>query len=198
MRKEQYAVALALIEDGQIVLGVLGCPNLPTNGGTGALLVARRGGGARQVPVERGGFHDGAPVGVSDVSDPTEACFCESVESGHSDQGGSAKVAARLRITAEPVRMDSQAKYAAVARGDAAIYMRLPTRKNYREKIWDHAAGTIVVEEAGGRVSDIAGRALQYTHGRQLEENRGILATNGRLHEAVLEAIRAEDITAPD
>ncbi len=39
----------------------------------------------------------------------------------------------------------------AVARGDASIYLRLPTRADYGEKIWDHAAGKFVVEQAGGR-----------------------------------------------
>jgi len=31
LRGEQYAVALALIEDGRVVLGVLGCPNFPVD-----------------------------------------------------------------------------------------------------------------------------------------------------------------------
>ena len=73
--------------------------------------------------------------------------------------------------------MDSQAKYAAVARGDAALYLRLPSPKSpdYREKIWDHAAGAIVVEEAGGRVTDLSGRSLDFGHGQRLEENRGVV-----------------------
>ena len=61
----------------------------------------------------------------------------------------------RLGINAPPVRIDSQAKYALVARGEADIYLRLPTRADYREKIWDHAAGALIVAEAGGVVTDI-------------------------------------------
>lgn len=49
----------------------------------------------------------------------------------------------KLGVKAPPVRIDSQAKYGALSRGDGAIYMRFP-RKGYREKIWDHAAGCIV------------------------------------------------------
>ena len=44
-----------------------------------------------------------------------------------------------------------------LARGDAAINMRFPHR-SYREKIWDHAAGALIVEEAGARISDASGR----------------------------------------
>lgn len=50
----------------------------------------------------------------------------------------------KLGVKAPPVRIDSQAKYGALARGDGAIYLRFP-HKGYREKIWDHAAGYIVV-----------------------------------------------------
>ena len=50
----------------------------------------------------------------------------------------------KLGVWAPPVRIDSQAKYGALARGDGAIYLRFP-HKGYKEKIWDHAAGSIVV-----------------------------------------------------
>jgi 3'(2'), 5'-bisphosphate nucleotidase len=86
--------------------------------------------------------------------------------------------------------MDSQAKYAAVARGEADIYLRLPTRSDYREKIWDHAAGALIVSEAGGVVSDVSGRPLEFTHGRELAANRGVIVTNGRLHHGVIEGLR--------
>jgi hypothetical protein len=40
--------------------------------------------------------------------------------------------------------MDSQAKYGALARGDGAIFLRIP-HKGYIETVWDHAAGSIIV-----------------------------------------------------
>ncbi len=192
LRKEQYAVALGLIEDNQVVLGALGCPNLPLSDGgeAGTLLVAERGRGTRVLPLWSDDM-DGRAVSVSAIASPAEARFCESVESGHSDQDASVKIARRLGITTPPVRMDSQCKYAAVARGDASIYLRLPTRADYREKIWDHAAGLICVVEAGGQVTDIDGKPLDFSHGRTFAENRGVVATNGAVHNAVIEAIRA-------
>lgn len=54
----------------------------------------------------------------------------------------------KLGVKAPPVRIDSQAKYGALSRGDGAIYLRFP-HKGYREKIWDHAAGCIVVTGTG-------------------------------------------------
>jgi 3'(2'), 5'-bisphosphate nucleotidase len=189
LRGEQYAVALALVEDGEIVLGVLGCPRLLAPGGdAGVLMMAERGAGARQRALAGG---DERPIQVTDIADPARAVVCESVESGHSSHGDAARVAETLGITAPPLRMDSQAKYAAVARGDASIYLRLPTRKGYEEKIWDHAAGALIVREAGGRVSDIRGRALDFAQGRTLRANLGVVATGGRIHDRVIEAIAA-------
>src|SRR5690606_16270063 len=114
----------------------------------------------------------------------------ESVESGHSAHSESARIAQKLGISRSPIRLDSQAKYATVADGRADIYLRLPTRADYVEKIWDHAGGVLVVQEAGGTVTDIHGKPLEFTHGRGLNANQGVVATAGTLHEQVLAAIR--------
>jgi 3'(2'), 5'-bisphosphate nucleotidase len=194
LRNEQYAVALALIVEGQVTVAALACPNLPldfraecTSRAGGCLFAAVRGQGTVAIPLEGGGSE--IPITVSERDDPAAARFCESVESGHSAHGESAAVAARLGITTAPLRLDSQAKYAVVAGGQADVYLRLPTRADYREKIWDHAAGVLIVEEAGGMVTDISGRPLEFTHGRELAANRGVIVTNGRLHGRVQSAL---------
>ncbi len=189
LRKEQYAVALALIEHGQVVLGVLGCPNLPGPEGNGLLMVAQRGQGAELLPLWSEAT-TGSVVKVSANTNLSAARFCESVESGHSDQDQSVQIAKLLGINSEAVRMDSQAKYATVARGEAEIYLRLPTRADYREKIWDHAAGMLAVTEAGGTVTDVTGAPLDFSRGRKLERNQGIIATNGPIHQDVVKAVR--------
>jgi 3'(2'), 5'-bisphosphate nucleotidase len=85
--------------------------------------------------------------------------------------------------------MDSQAKYALVARGDASYYLRLPAAGRRLENIWDHAAGCLVVQEAGGKVTDLRGRPLDFRHGRRLTGNTGILASSGSIHDTVLDAL---------
>ena len=189
LRREQYAIALALIENGRVELGVLGCPNLPLEGGLGALFTAVRGEPTRMQDL----WDADAParsVSVAKLERADQARFCESVESGHSDQDESARIAEDLGIRSEPFRIDSQCKYAAVARNDASIYLRLPTRADYREKIWDHAAGSLVVECAGGRVTDSDGAPLDFTVGATLARNRGIVATCGTIHDEVIAAVR--------
>ena len=192
LRLDQYACALGLIEDGQVVLGVLGCPNLPLDaaqpeGEKGCLFVAVEGEGAFVRTLED---DTETAISVTDVRDAAAASFCESVEAAHSSQSDSAKVAKLLGITAPPFRIDSQCKYAAVARGDASVYLRLPARADYEEKIWDHAAGAMVIAEAGGRVTDVAGRDLDFSLGRTLRNNKGVVVTNGHLHERVIGAVK--------
>ena len=192
LRLDQYAVALALIEDGELVLGALGCPNLPVDasqpeGERGCLFISVRGQGSFTRALEGG---EERAIRVTDIENAAEASLCESVEAGHSSQSDTAKVAELLGITSPPFRIDSQCKYAAVARGDASIYLRLPTRKDYEEKIWDHAAGSMVVSEAGGRITDVDGQPLDFSLGRTLGGNTGVVVTNGHVHDEVVAAVK--------
>lgn len=194
LRNDQYAVALALFEDGELKLGVMACPALPwhldaPDGSTGVLFVAERGQGAKMAPLGGGHFE---PIHVAEAGDTARIRFAESVEAAHGDQALQNKIARAVGITTPPLRMDSQAKYGAVARGDASLYLRLPSPKypGYREKIWDHAAGTIIVEEAGGRVTDMFGRPLDFATAARMQDNRGVVVSNGLRHDAVIAALQ--------
>lgn len=195
LRGDQYAVALAWICDGRVEIGVLGCPELegafrPAAGGLGSLIAAVRGEGAWTRPLERDGQWQ--QLAVSNRSQPVEARLLRSVERSHTNADAVGQLLTALGSAAPPVAMDSQAKYAVLAAGGADLLVRLisPLRPDYAEMIWDQAAGSIVVTEAGGRVTDLDGRPLDFSRGRTLTRNRGILASNGHLHEAVLAALR--------
>lgn len=194
LRREQYAVALALVRDGRVEIGVLGCPELAgarraAIGGPGSLVLAIRGEGARAQALDGGEWE---ALRVSSRNDPRQARILRSVEKAHTNTDEIAQLATSLGVAAPSVGMDSQAKYAVLGAGEGDVLLRLlsPSRPDYREKIWDQAAGSIVVTEAGGRISDLDGRELDFSRGRSLARNRGILATNGHLHEALLEGLR--------
>ena len=193
LRKQQYAISLALIEDGQVVLGLLGCPNLPKSGvdqsTAGALLFAIRDGGAFQTSLFDESDSRSTIAASQEVGFPN-ARLCESVESGHSKHDASAEVKETLGISKDSVRLDSQAKYAVVARGDAEAYLRLPTRADYQEKIWDHAGGVIVAKEAGATVTDCVGKPLDFSLGRTLAENQGVVVSAGVDHQRLVTEVR--------
>jgi 3'(2'), 5'-bisphosphate nucleotidase len=196
LRGEQYAVALALVVDGEVRVGVLGCPNLADAvrleaGGAGSLLIGVRGQGAWITSLSMPGVFE--RLLVSTVDQVAQARILRSVESGHTNVDQVGLFAQTLGVKVPAATMDSQAKYAVLAAGQGDLYLRLLSHEkpNYREKIWDQAAGSIIIEEAGGRVTDLQGQALDFTTGRSLTNNRGILASNGLLHPAALDALRA-------
>ncbi|KAI9736566.1 MAG: hypothetical protein M1818_006077 [Claussenomyces sp. TS43310] len=205
LRGGQYAVCLALMVDGDVRVGVLGCPNLPVDDsaplsanvgtdstdaeGYGVLFAAVQGQGATSRALSQGGLQPSRSIAMKPVRDITQATFCESVEAGHSSHDDQAAIAKKLGIVKESVRMDSQAKYGSIARGAGDIYLRLPVKASYQEKIWDHAAGDLIVREAGGRVTDALGRRLDFSKGRTLAENKGVVAAPAAVHDQVLKVV---------
>lgn len=205
LRGGQYAVCLALMVDGDVKVGVLGCPNLPVDDGApldakigedassegkGVLIAGVEGQGATSRPLTAGALASPIKISMRSLPALTEATFCESVEAGHSSHGDQAAIAAKLGITKPSVRMDSQAKYASIARGAGDVYLRLPVSATYQEKIWDHAAGDLIVREAGGSVTDTKGERLDFSIGRTLAKNKGVVASPKPLHAQVVKAVR--------
>ena len=203
VRGGQFCIGLAFSENSRPVLGVLGCPALafPRLGDAtlGSLIYATAGGGAWQEALFEGEGEGGAQrrerLSVAPASAAVDGVVCESFEAGHSDHALSARMAALLGVRRPPLQLDSMVKYGLLARGEASIYLRFP-RSGYVECAWDHAAGTLILEEAGGRVTDAAGAPLLFG-GRKLDRNVGVVATNGALHEEVLAAYRAATAAAP-
>jgi 3'(2'), 5'-bisphosphate nucleotidase len=192
LRGDQYAVALALVVDGDVKVGVLACPYLPFTPGNsderGVLFTAVRGQGAFLEPLAGGTARQ---IHVTTAQDAGSFRMVESVESKHGDHSLQGRIARNVGIRTESVRMDSQAKYGAVARGAAVLYLRRPSPRtpDYRENIWDHAAGALVVEEAGGTVTDLRGTPLDFANGTRMVDNRGVVVSNGRIHRQVIDEL---------
>jgi 3'(2'), 5'-bisphosphate nucleotidase len=194
LRGDQYAVAVALIEEGEVKVGILACPSLCVNPGDdegekGVLFSAVRGQGATMSPM-KGGLN--TPIQVASLEQNSNLPFVESVETAHCDQNQQHAVAKAAGIQDLSLRVDGQAKYGMVARGEAVLYLRFPSSQSptYLEKIWDHAAGAIIVEEAGGSVTDMEGRPLDFSHGPDMTDTHGIIAGNVSSHEKVLEVLK--------
>ncbi|OUS43707.1 putative PAP-specific phosphatase [Ostreococcus tauri] len=218
VRGDQYAIALALMDDGDLKVGVMGCPNMPKTGEVlefqesyaygfsprlvskmlagdslgwykGCIFTAVRGKGTYMFPTDPTLKFEPVKVSVSEAFDPRKAKFTEPVMKANSSQGFTAAVATNLGIECKPLRIYSQVKYGSVARADADVFMKFP-KAGYMEKIWDHAAGVILVEEAGGTVSDAGGAPLNFAGGRYIEGlDRGIIAASSALHAKLLDSV---------
>ena len=198
LRGDQYAICLAYVVGGDVQIGVIGCPNLTTAfeeelGGAGSLFAAQRGQGSWVTALDTSTLEAAfSALHVSREREARQARLLRSFESGHTNVGQIVDFTEALDVEVGPVRLDSQAKYALLAGGKAEIYLRLLDggREDYREAIWDQASGALLVEEAGGKVTDLDGKALDFSRGERLIGNRGICATNGLLHQRTLEALR--------
>eukprot|EP00558_Chaetoceros_sp_UNC1202_P011776 CAMPEP_0197248582 /NCGR_PEP_ID=MMETSP1429-20130617/40577_1 /TAXON_ID=49237 /ORGANISM="Chaetoceros sp., Strain UNC1202" /LENGTH=484 /DNA_ID=CAMNT_0042709853 /DNA_START=295 /DNA_END=1749 /DNA_ORIENTATION=- len=231
----QYCIALALIEDGVPIVGLLGCPNLPTSrddenyewssdeteennaSSRGCIFVASKGGGCYQLPLYpsstdgTGHDADASTIGASKVhvtaNDGSggvalnQARFCVGVEQYGDPEGKVSAIANKIHGKLDDDgdilftrRMDSQVKYGVLARGGAEIMTRLP-KKSYVEWIWDHAAGRIVIEEAGGNQVDTNGNLVDYGRGAKMDKNvDGLLVSSGGIFsKALLDAYTEQE-----
>jgi 3'(2'), 5'-bisphosphate nucleotidase len=209
IRGDQYAVALALIEQGEVKVGVLACPalsvprrdNKDVSSMEGVLFVAVRGQGTHVQCLFEDDTSSWCPPLRLDNTTTTAATIqhrmVESWESSHSHPALQKLIAQVVGIPDDaipPLRMDSQAKYGVVALGQASMYLRLPNpqKPNYKENIWDHAAGSIIVQEAGGRVTNMRGENLNYTEGTKFT-GTGVVVSIGEgtsIHEKILSALQ--------
>jgi histidinol-phosphatase len=155
-----WAVLIGLEEAGEVTAGVV------FNPASGELLWARRGDGA---------WAGGDRLRVSDCETLRDAFLLHSDlhllrAAGH--WPGFLRV---LDACSRTRGFGDYYGYGLVASGKAEIYLETDL------KPWDAAPVKILVEEAGGRLTDFSGRPTIY--------NGSVLATNGRLHEPVLQAL---------
>lgn len=212
LRGDQFAVCLALIEDGKVVLGVIGCPNLPEHivlndkqsGTKGGLFSAVKGVGSFYTPLfetdEFVPLKDQEKIKMTSETSSATLKVVEGVEKGHSSHSTQSQIKLKLgfsedTVAQQTINLDSQVKYCVLAKGQADIYLRLPVSDTYREKIWDHAAGNILIYESGGQVGDIGGQELDFGKGRQLN-SKGVIAANKAIFPKVIEAVK--DVLSQD
>ncbi|MEM1281946.1 MAG: inositol monophosphatase family protein [Chlamydiota bacterium] len=183
LRGEQYAIALALVNNGETTMGILGCPNYETDG---SIYFTEKGHGSKVICLKDGSTQQ---LKMAALSDTSKIVLCTSYESSHNDAIKTNILLDKLKITANPIKSDGQGKYGLVASGKAHLFLRIPKDNSYREKIWDHRAGELLVREAGGVVTDIHGRDLECKEGHSFRDSVGVLACHPSLHEKILASL---------
>ncbi len=191
-----YAIAIARIQNGKVTFGALGCPNLEAVDGSkelGTLVIAARGKGAWSAPLYPG--QTWKKLSVSQEKKIENAIIVTSFHGKHTSHNRTEILRKNLGMIPAANLLDSQTKHAIVAAGKGDVFFRLLPRSNphYEEKIWDAAAGVIAIEEAGGKATDLDGKELDFRAGKTLARNRGVLATNGWLHDDVLRGLKVID-----
>ena len=116
--------------------------------------------------------------------------ICEAVEVSRRDAEGAAAIVKRLGGGTVVLRLDSQCKYAVVARGQADAFIRLPVNNAKADWIWDHAPGALIAAEAGCAATDADSRLYDFSTGKMMTKNRGTVVAPVRLHGRIIGALR--------
>ena len=124
------------------------------------------------------------PLSVSNQSHLKQAKMCHSL---HYDEPWVMDFAARAEIT-NFVQIDSMAKFCMIADGTADLYIK-PMNKS-RSFAWDFLPGTLLVQEAGGTVSDLRGNGIEFNDDKCMVSAPGLIASNSIIHDEILTKLR--------
>ncbi|PMB68293.1 3'(2'),5'-bisphosphate nucleotidase [Beauveria bassiana] len=210
LKGQQYAVALALIENGREVVGVLACPSLKVADdggiyddvvdadGLGVLLAAVKGQGAtiRRFPSAATASLLSSPATplppllppAAENSLTSRLRFVDCQRSTSTNHGLPRRLASRLGARYPGLDVwASHVRYAALVLGAADAWVRLGARPEAVFYVWDNAGAQLLFTERGGRVTDFDGRAMEFGAGRDLRANRGMVAARADVHGVLLE-----------
>jgi 3'(2'), 5'-bisphosphate nucleotidase len=172
-KNDEFSVMVGLVEGGHVAVGVVLEP------ARGRLTYATRGGGCWQ----RDGGGPAERCRVSTTDHLAGAVLTVSRSSTGRQRSRPVEALGDVRLLPA---YSAGLKLAHVARGEADLYLNV--YPNFND--WDICAGQVLVEEAGGQVCGLMGQEIHYGRGRG-QQRDGLLATNGRIHEAALAALRA-------
>lgn len=183
-----YAIGVGIIENGETSGAIIAAPGygdgISGDDDDGAIFYIKDG-----VPYQEA-IMGGEPKRISVSDKDGDVTVVQSFEKQHASKSRMAIVRDYAGMSdASVYELDSMEKYALIANGDADVYLRLPNLDNKRPHMtWDHAPGVALVLAAGGKATDIDGAPLDFSRGRTLP-NRGMIVSNGRVHDRLLEAV---------
>jgi len=171
-RDGDFAVQIGLAVNGESVLGTVYQPVREV------LYRAVRGGGSwieeKTEPARR--------MTVSSRTNPNEMVLASS-RSHRSPR--MERVVSTFQFKDEVRRGSVGVKIGLITEQQADLYLHLsPSTKQ-----WDTCGPEIILQEAGGRLTDLFGDPLRY-NGIRIDNRNGIIATNGAAHEMVIEKLK--------
>ena len=161
---EEYCISIALSHNDQIVLGLVYHPKLDR------LFVAEKG---------KGAFLNDRRLEVSEEGDLVN-CLAATDNTSHLDyRRQNMRLLAKVADEVRHVRIlgSGALHMARLAQGQLDFYFKM----HYNH--WDSAAGTLIVREAGGIVTDIKGKPLN-------RHSSSILAANAAVHKRALQLLQ--------
>jgi 3'(2'), 5'-bisphosphate nucleotidase len=166
-----FAVQIGLVEDGEPVIGVVYLPDFD------AMYFAAKDQGSSLV-------QDGKTTKLS-VSDKSSFAQMKLAVTRHHWSNKMNRVIKDFGFKNLCRRGSVGLKIGLIAEGDCDIYIHLSPRT----KLWDTCAPQIILEEAGGRLTDIYGTRMRYDI-EDLQNHNGIVASNGIAHDDAIKQLK--------
>lgn len=160
-----YALSVAYAEKGQVLKAFV------QNLATGEIFTAEKG---------RGAYMNECPIRASDVSDLNTSAM--SIYGKHFQQDRIFHLMQKIRRFRQFGASALEISYVAAGRIDGFVDLRSTLR------VTDAAAGVLICEEAGGLVTDLQGRPIAFAD--EVTIGTCLIATNGHLHQKVIEYLR--------
>jgi 3'(2'), 5'-bisphosphate nucleotidase len=172
-RNGEFVVMIGLVDGDRATAGVIHAPEL------GVSWVGEVGKGAHKIDAQ--GVR--SPISVSDAAMLSEA----RVVGSRSHRNPALERTLSTLGARELIALGSAGlKAAAIARGIADAYVA----PHYAGKRWDACASDALVTAAGGKLTNANGELFDY-RAAELDNDRGIVASNGLLHDAIIERLMA-------
>jgi 3'(2'), 5'-bisphosphate nucleotidase len=175
MKNGEFSVMIGLIANGCLAVGVVLEPVQQR------VTYATAGGGCWS----RTGEAAAIRCRVSEQSNPRQAALVQS----HTKSGQPNRPVQAISPAKVVEMYSAGVKLALVARGEVDLYVN--TYPNFHD--WDICAGHLLVAEAGGTVTTLAGQQVVYCLPGHSQRG-GLLATNGRIHEEVIRLLKSAKI----
>lgn len=167
-----FAVQIGYAEKGEAILGVVFAPN------QNRLFYASKGNGAFVIEDEQ-------PPRRLKVSDLTNFEKMNIAVSRNHRSPKMSEIFKEFRFSREIQRGSVGIKVGLIAEQAADLYIHLSPRT----KFWDTCAPQIILEEAGGKMTDLFGEKLRYDL-KDVQNHNGIISSNGAAHEKIVEIMK--------
>lgn len=200
---QQYAVSLSLIENGKEAVGVLCCPNLKLRDGRvaedsvdteglGVMISAVKGQGVTIRTLSNTTTLP-EPLPLAKLEPPATMRDLHLVDSRQSTairhdiiQQIAEQVGAQYPGTEV---WSSHMRYASLILGGGDAQVRVPAGPVSKVCIWDHAGAQLVFTELGGKITDLDGKPIDFSAGRLLSNNRGMIVAREAIHGDIMSMV---------
>jgi 3'(2'), 5'-bisphosphate nucleotidase len=202
---------MLLLVDGVEKMAAFGCPHIKLDAAgisesdtftkcPGYLISAVEGEGTLTRPLSSGALFNSKLLQKRQTIDNFENLrFLKTSRQPHHKCPDRQKIAAQLGAPWEPIHIYStQLRYLSLALGFSDVVLRTPLPKDAPAHAWDHAGGAMIFKEAGGKVTDLNGKPLIFTAGRELTGNFGLIAAPESIHARVVDAVKAVFSSYPE